>query len=411
MKGYRKMARKNRITVPDGVYHVTARVAHGAMLLRDDAVKDRIFGWMRDIAHFSGVEIYAFCIMDNHLHLLVHVPRVPERYWLDSGEEPAAYAFGMRPPECRAPIWAPTGDTPPASEGDCPHVEPSARPPVGFLIPDDEMAARLSSLYGPTMARSMAAHWARMRSIGCSAAVEEEKSRYCRRMYNLSQFVKTLAERVAQRYNEEFGHRGCLWQGRFYSGVVENVGEVLAIVAAYIDYNPVKAGIATSPSAWRWSSFGLACSDRGEDSARARAMYERMLGCPWHEAKERMEAIFADRLPDDIDAKTLQSLYDGCEAKDGGVADDAGDDGASDGESDGNGSLAQENVSHGRRALRASQVIRTGLWVLRRGGYIGRSLKFGERVAGMLPAMFPRQGMKSLRLCAALSWELPRRAA
>ena len=44
-KGKRNaMARKNRVTVPDGVYHVTARVAHGAMLLRDDKVKDRIFG-------------------------------------------------------------------------------------------------------------------------------------------------------------------------------------------------------------------------------------------------------------------------------------------------------------------------------------------------------------------------------
>ena len=410
MKGYRKMARKNRITVPDGVYHVTARVAHGAMLLRDDAVKDRIFGWMRDIAHFSGVEIYAFCIMDNHLHLLVHVPRVPERYWLDPGEEPAAYAFGMRPTECRAPLWTPRGDTPPA-EGDCPRQGPSARPPVGFSIPDDEMAARLSSLYGPAMSRGIASHWARMRRMGCSAAVEEEKSRYCRRMYNLSQFVKTLAERVAQRYNDEFGHRGCLWQGRFYSGVVEDVGEVLAIVAAYIDYNPVKAGIATSPSAWKWSSFGLACTDCGDGSARARAMYERMLGCRWPEARDRMEAIFGDGLPDDIDAKTLQALYDGCEAKGGDLAGDAGDDAAPDVASDGNGSPRRKCSSGRRTALRASQAIRTGLWVLRKGGYIGRSLEFGERVAGMLPVMFPRQGMKSLRLCAAFSWELPLRAA
>lgn len=70
------MARKNRVTVPDGVYHVTARVAHGAMLLRDDKVKDRIFGWMRDIAHFSGVEIYAFCIRaDGDSPFLVYVKK------------------------------------------------------------------------------------------------------------------------------------------------------------------------------------------------------------------------------------------------------------------------------------------------------------------------------------------------
>ena len=48
--------------------------------------------------------------MDNHLHLIVHVPPVPKEYWLDANEEPAAYAFGMRPPECRVPLW--NGDSP-----------------------------------------------------------------------------------------------------------------------------------------------------------------------------------------------------------------------------------------------------------------------------------------------------------
>ena len=404
------MARKNRVMVPDGVYHVTARVAHGAMLLGDDRTKDRISGWIRDVAQFSGVEVYAFCIMDNHLHLLVHVPRVPERYWLDPGEEPVTYAFGMRPHECRAPIWAPL---PPC--GDCPPAHRPARPPVGFSIPDGEMARRLSFLYGPGIARGMAERWAGFRRLGCAAAVEEEKSRYCRRMYNLSQFVKTLAERVAQRYNEETGHRGCLWQGRFYSGVVEDVGEVLAIVAAYIDYNPVKAGLAPTPSAWRWNSFGLACSGRGEDSLRARGMYERMLGCPWPEARARMEAIFADRLPDDIDEKTLRALCDGSEPRVGGEAvGGSGGDGSESAvvqEPYGGESSAGGRVPRGKPALRASQAIRTGLWILRKGGYIGRSLEFGGRVAGMLPAMFPRPGMKSLRLCAALDWRLPGKAA
>ena len=101
------MARKNRVTVPDGIYHVTARVAHRAMLLMDERMKDRVCGWIRDVARFSGVEVYAYCVMDNHLHLLVHVPRVPERYWLAHGEEPAAHAFGMRPPEIQVPVWTP----------------------------------------------------------------------------------------------------------------------------------------------------------------------------------------------------------------------------------------------------------------------------------------------------------------
>ena len=84
------MARKNRVSVYDGIYHVTSRIANRAMLLAEDEVKDRIMEWTVSVADFSGIEVGAFCIMDNHLHLFVHVPPVPERYWLDPDDEPAA---------------------------------------------------------------------------------------------------------------------------------------------------------------------------------------------------------------------------------------------------------------------------------------------------------------------------------
>ena len=192
------MARKNRVTVPDGIYHVTARIAHRAMLLMDGRMKDRVCGWIRDVARFSGVEVYTYCVMDNHLHLLVHVPRVPERYWLTPGEEPPAYAFGMRPPEIQVPVWVP-GDCPRASapspaSGDSPRM---SRPPVGFMLPDGEMADRLAFLRGERAAKAAAKRWDRLRAAGCGRVADEEKERFCRRMYNLSQFVKTLSERIA----------------------------------------------------------------------------------------------------------------------------------------------------------------------------------------------------------------------
>ena len=88
------MARKNRMSVYDGVYHVTTRIAHRAMLLGDDSVKDEVLARIVSVARFSGVELWAFCIMDNHLHLFVRVPPVPKEYWLDPHDEPVAYAFG-----------------------------------------------------------------------------------------------------------------------------------------------------------------------------------------------------------------------------------------------------------------------------------------------------------------------------
>ena len=36
------MARKNRVSVYDGVYHVTTRIANRAMLLKPDEVKERL---------------------------------------------------------------------------------------------------------------------------------------------------------------------------------------------------------------------------------------------------------------------------------------------------------------------------------------------------------------------------------
>ena len=39
------MARKNRVSVYDGVYHVTTRIANRAMLLEPDEVKERLMKW------------------------------------------------------------------------------------------------------------------------------------------------------------------------------------------------------------------------------------------------------------------------------------------------------------------------------------------------------------------------------
>ena len=49
------MARKNRVSVYDGVYHVTTRIANRAMLLKPDEVKECLMKWIVSVANFSGV--------------------------------------------------------------------------------------------------------------------------------------------------------------------------------------------------------------------------------------------------------------------------------------------------------------------------------------------------------------------
>ena len=400
------MARKNRMSMPDAIYHVTTRIAHGAMLLVDDVVKEKIMRIIYGTALFAGVDVYACCVMDNHLHILVHVPRVPETLWTEEGCEPDAYAFGMRPPECRGPMWPrPSGGT-----------VPLPRPGVGFMLDDGDFVERLAGIYGREAAERRVEGWRMLERNGGAARAMAERERLCRRMYNVSQFMKTLKERITRVFNAPGGrhaHEGALWQGRFHSGVVEPTAAVLAIVAAYIEFNPVKAGIADAPGSWRWSSFSCALGD-GPRSVVCRRMYERMLGCPWKEARARMEAIFADRLPEDLDSETLHAICERYAAREDAQEDKSEADGeaktdcvASGGE-EASGDVG--GVAHAQPRVRASQAIHVTLGVFL-GAFIG-SVGFARRMLRELPPGFPSHGVHSARLCSALAWvEPPRRAA
>ena len=393
------MARKNRMSIPDAFYHVTTRIAHREMLLAGEAVKDRIMEIIYSTAIFSGVEVYAWCIMDNHLHILVHVPRVPGELWTEEGHEPDAYAFGMRPPECREPMW------PSPSTG----TVPRPRPAVGFMLDDEEFVERLAGIYGRERAERRVDGWRRLEEAGCAERAMADRERLCRRMYNISQFMKTLKERVTRIFNSprgKAGHEGALWQGRFHSGVVEPTAAVLAVVAAYIEFNPVKAGIADAPGSWRWSSFSCALGD-GPRSAVCRRMYERMLGCPWDKARARMEAIFADRLPEDLDSETLHGIFERYAAMEDAPEDTAESVASGEAKAD----CGEEMGGDARGGacepprVRASQAIHVTLLVFR-GAFIG-SVRFARRTLSRLPGGFPAPGTRSARMCSALLWDGP----
>jgi hypothetical protein len=56
-------------------------------------------------------------------------------------------------------------------------------------------------------------------------------------------------------YNQRHNRRGTLWGERFKSVIVEN-GESLINCLAYIDLNPLRAGIVSRPEDYRWNSLG-----------------------------------------------------------------------------------------------------------------------------------------------------------
>jgi hypothetical protein len=76
-------------------------------------------------------------------------------------------------------------------------------------------------------------------------------------MHDLSQFMKTVLQRMTQWYNREHRRTGTLWESRFSSVIVES-GTASRMIAAYIDLNPVRAGMVKDPAEYRWSSYGEA---------------------------------------------------------------------------------------------------------------------------------------------------------
>ena len=68
---------------------------------------------------------------------------------------------------------------------------------------------------------------------------------------NLSEFVKEIKQTFSMHYNKMNNRKGFFWSDRYKSLVVQH-GEALVNCLAYIDLNPVRAGVVKRPEHYRW---------------------------------------------------------------------------------------------------------------------------------------------------------------
>jgi hypothetical protein len=78
------------------------------------------------------------------------------------------------------------------------------------------------------------------------AKVEELGESYRSRLHDLSCLMRTLNQHIARQANAEDGVKGRFWEGRFKSQALLDAEALLAAMA-YVDLNPVLAGIAETP--------------------------------------------------------------------------------------------------------------------------------------------------------------------
>ncbi len=219
-----------RLVRTDGpaCYHCYGRCVNKERLLADGEAKDRFVAELRRVAAFCGVEVLTFCVMSNHYHILVRVdPRAKE-------------------------------------------------------VEDEELVRRFRALYGEDKCPYINMDARRVATVLDSKLNDaaEVRVHLRSRMGDLAGFMKTLKQRYSVWYNGERGRVGTLWAERYKSCVVEDSPHVLRVVGAYIELNPVRAGLAERAEAYRWSGYGAAVGGDVPSALRAwaRAGIAGMLG-------------------------------------------------------------------------------------------------------------------------------------
>jgi putative transposase len=84
-----------------------------------------------------------------------------------------------------------------------------------------------------------------------------------KKMADLSEYIKEVKQDFSRYYNKVHRKKGYFWSERFKSVIVEN-GETLVNCLAYIDLNPVRAGLVKRPEDYRWCSLGYHVQTRNK---------------------------------------------------------------------------------------------------------------------------------------------------
>ena len=195
----------------EAVYHCMTRTVNGERLL-DDVAKEVLRKQLWQVADYCGLQVITYTIMSNHFHVLVRVPR---RCEVSNQELLRRYA-------------------------------------VLYPKPTKYQVARLDVIRG------------QLKSNGPDGIAW--RNRQLALMGDLSPFMKLLKQRFSVWYNRSHQRYGTLWSERFKSVLVEAKAGVMRTMAAYIDLNPVRAGLVSDPKDYRFCGYAEAVA--GNERAR-----------------------------------------------------------------------------------------------------------------------------------------------
>jgi putative transposase len=195
-------------------HHLISRVVQKRRLMDREAM-EAMRRIMRSQAAFAGMEVLTYCFLANHFHIFVRLDPKETEHLDDAG-----------------------------------------------------LVDRFRALYGSKKCASLGLDADDLEVIlkNNRPSAEGIRRRLKARMGDVSVFMREVKTRFTFWYNEKHGTVGTFWAERFRSVVVEADTEAQRMVAAYIDLNPVRAGLVQNPADYGFSGFGEACA--GGSAAR-----------------------------------------------------------------------------------------------------------------------------------------------
>jgi hypothetical protein len=223
---------RSQIAPPDtaGAYHCVQRCVRRAFLCGVDRYSGQSFehrkGWIESRIRLVGecfaVAIDAYAIMSNHLHLVLRI-------------DPDVIA-----------TWS-----------------------------DEDVAARWVRLFPPREDNDASIEHKRQRVLSNPDRIGLLRQR----LGSLSWLMRCLVEPIARRANREDGCKGRFWEGRYKCQALCDARALLAAMA-YVDLNPIRAGMASRLESSAHTSLAERLEATTHDPARLSQPLVPIIGIP-----------------------------------------------------------------------------------------------------------------------------------
>lgn len=120
----------------------------------------------------------------------------------------------------------------------------------------------------------------------------------------LPQMMQAVGRRYVRGFNNAQERSGTLWEGRYRSTLIQSERYLLACMA-YIDLNPVRAGLVAQARDYPWSSFGHYTGQRVDKLITPHALLWELGNTPF-----AREAAYAELVLSGVSAVQQKALTD-----------------------------------------------------------------------------------------------------